>query len=404
MNRLILSPRQMAWLLASIAAIMPFAIDAYLPAVPSMATYFNTSTAYIQTSLSTFLFGQAIGLLVGGSISDIIGRKKIVISGLVIFILSSLSITFTLSADQFMLLRFIQAIGAGMIAAMGAAIVRDFYEGQQAAQMFALIGLIMMLAPLLAPSIGSLLLHFFNWQAVFAFLAIYAFVTLILHILFLPQQNKAIKQNLKTKHLFSDIIQRYISVFRTTPALGFMFLQSFSFASMFCFLTESPYVYMQFFKLSEYQYALLFALNLIAMMSFNRITAWQLKKGTASHHILTFGIIIQFIINLSLFTFSYYNELPTLMIYAILVTISVGTQGFISANTQACFMQFFKEQGGSANGVMLSCQALISASIGYCVTLLHNATAWLMPMMMLTCTITGSLLLWFFSRHIWQNK
>lgn len=403
MNQLSLTPRQMAGLLASIAAIMPFAIDAYLPAVPAMAQSLQVNSAYIQQSLSSFLIGQAIGLIIGGTISDIKGRKPIVLIGLAIFALSSFTLVFIQNIEQLMMARTAQAIGAGMIAAMGGAIVRDYYEGQQAAQMFTLIGLIMMLAPLLAPTIGSALHHLWGWRSIFAFLGCYALIMLIIQTKFLPQK-PIIQQHKQTLSQIShDVVKRYIHVFTTRPALGFLFFQSLSFSAMFCFLTESPFVYMQYFQLSEFHYAWVFALNLVAMMSFNRITAWRLKKGNKSHQILAWGVIIQCLLNICLFILALITTMPPLWLFVMLVCLSVGTQGFIAANTQACFMQFFKAESGSANGVLLSSQALIAASIGYLTTQLHDGSLIIMPMMMMSCSLLGAFLLWSFSRKIWQT-
>lgn len=398
-----LSARQIAWLLASLSAIMPFAIDVYLPAVPAMAETLKVSSADIQQNLSMFLIGQAIGLIIGGTISDIKGRKPIVLCGLIIFALSSLLLMFIETIQQLLFIRFIQAIGAGMIAAMGGAIVRDYYDGQQAAQIFALIGLIMMMAPLLAPTIGSTLHYLFNWQAIFAFLAIYSCLIFIIQFKFLPQ--KTITSNTPSWSILShQILQRYQRVLTTRPALGFLFAQSFSFAAMFCFLTESPFVYMQYFQLSEFHYASVFACNLITMMIFNRITAWKLKQGTAPHKILIYGIILQLLLNVSLCSLVLINPTPSLWLFISLVCLSIGTQGFITANTQACFMQFFKAEGGSASGVLLSAQALIAASVGYLTTQLHNNSLIIMPMMMMFSSLIGISLLWLCSRQIWQNQ
>lgn len=403
MSKHLLSYRQIAWLLASIAAIMPFAIDAYLPAVPAIAHSLNTNSADIQQNLSSFLIGQAFGLIIGGTISDIKGRKPIVLIGLGVFALSSLLLIFINTIEQLLILRFIQAIGAGMIAAMGGAIVRDYYDGQQAAQMFALIGLIMMMAPLLAPTIGSILHYLLGWRAIFAFLAFYAISILFIQIKFLPQKNIIAPQQ-SWSGIVNSIMTRYIRVFSTRTALGFLFMQSFSFAAMFCFLTESPFVYMQYFQLNEFNYAVAFACNLITMMVFNRITAWRLKQGTAPHKILAYGVTLQCILNISLFVTVFINSTPPLWLFISLVCLSIGTQGFVSANTQACFMQSFQAEGGSANGVLLSAQALIAAGVGYLTTQLHNHSLMIMPMMMMFCSLFGASLLWIFSRHIWSKQ
>ena len=145
----------MAALLAMLVAIMPFSVDAYLPAIPAMADSLGADIHRIEQSLSTFMFGVAAGQLVGGSIADIKGRRVVALTGLVVYIASVIGLVFIRSADELLLLRMVQAFGAGMTVVVVGAIVRDNYEGNKAAQMFALIGIIMMGAPLVAPMLGA---------------------------------------------------------------------------------------------------------------------------------------------------------------------------------------------------------------------------------------------------------
>ena len=146
-----LTEKQMAFMLAMLVSIMPFSIDAYLSAIPAMAQSLNADIHRIEQSLSTFMFGVAVGQLVGGSISDMKGRRVVALSGLVIYIVSVTGLVFIQTAEQLLLLRMVQAFGAGMTVVVVGAIVRDNYEGREAAQMFALIGIILMAAPLAAP-------------------------------------------------------------------------------------------------------------------------------------------------------------------------------------------------------------------------------------------------------------
>ena len=153
-QKIALTDKQMAILLATLTAIMPFSIDAYLPAIPNLAQDLNANIHHIEKSLSSFMFGVALGQLMGGSISDVKGRRSVALSGLAIYIVSSLALTLLQSVEQLLFFRMIQAIGGGMAAVLAGAVVRDFYDGRQAAQMFALIGIIMMEAPLAAPMLG----------------------------------------------------------------------------------------------------------------------------------------------------------------------------------------------------------------------------------------------------------
>lgn len=396
-----LSDKQMAALLAMLVAIMPFSVDAYLPAIPAMAEALGADIHRIEQSLSTFMFGVAAGQLVGGSIADIKGRRVVALTGLVVYIASVIGLVFIRSADELLLLRMVQAFGAGMTVVVVGAIVRDNYEGNKAAQMFALIGIIMMGAPLVAPMLGAALKALGGWRLIFGFLALYAAIVwgLLYRFLAKPVHTDAINRS-----IFRTVAARYRHVLSTRPALGFLFFQAFSFSSMFVFLTESSFVYMNLYGLSAHAYAWVFGLNIITMATFNRITAWKLKTGSDAQDILKWGILIQLAANTLMVAAVMLTGMPPLWWLVGCVMVSVGTQGLIVANTQACFMGYFKEEGGSANAVLGVCQSLIGAAVGMLTTWLHNGTPQVMAGMMLAATVCGIVLLLAFSRDAWRTQ
>ena len=391
----------MAALLAMLVAIMPFSVDAYLPAIPAMADSLGADIHRIEQSLSTFMFGVAAGQLVGGSIADIKGRRVVALTGLVVYIASVIGLVFIRSADELLLLRMVQAFGAGMTVVVVGAIVRDNYEGNKAAQMFALIGIIMMGAPLVAPMLGAALKALGGWRLIFGFLALYAAIVwgLLYRFLAKPVHTDAINRS-----IFRTVAARYRHVLSTRPALGFLFFQAFSFSSMFVFLTESSFVYMNLYGLSAHAYAWVFGLNIITMATFNRITAWKLKTGSDAKDILKWGILIQLAANALMVAAVMLTGMPPLWWLVGCVMVSVGTQGLIVANTQACFMGYFKEEGGSANAVLGVCQSLIGAAVGMLTTWLHNGTPQVMAGMMLAATVCGIVLLLAFSRDAWREQ
>lgn len=391
----------MAALLAMLVAIMPFSVDAYLPAIPAMAEALGADIHRIEQSLSTFMFGVAAGQLVGGSIADIKGRRVVALTGLVVYIASVIGLVFIRSADELLLLRMVQAFGAGMTVVVVGAIVRDNYEGNKAAQMFALIGIIMMGAPLVAPMLGAALKALGGWRLIFGFLALYAAIVwgLLYRFLAKPVHTDAINRS-----IFRTVAARYRHVLSTRPALGFLFFQAFSFSSMFVFLTESSFVYMNLYGLSAHAYAWVFGLNIITMATFNRITAWKLKTGSDAQDILKWGILIQLAANALMVAAVMLTGMPPLWWLVGCVMVSVGTQGLIVANTQACFMGYFKEEGGSANAVLGVCQSLIGAAVGMLTTWLHNGTPQVMAGMMLAATVCGMVLLLAFSRDAWRER
>lgn len=400
--RAALSDKKMALLLATMVAVMPLSVDAYLPAIPSLAKDLAADVHMIEKSLSTFMFGVALGQLSGGSLSDVKGRRTVALLGLGIYVAASLALSLLQSVEQLLALRMVQAVGGGMAAVMAGAVVRDFYQGRQAAQMFALIGIIMMAAPLAAPMLGSLLQALGGWRLIFGFLVAYAALVCYLVWRFLPASGGSGRLD---HHFLRDVLVRYYRVLRTKPALGFLFFQAFSFGSMFVFLTESPFIYMSLYGLSPHAYAWVFGCNILTMAAFNRTTAWRLKRGSNAEDILLWGIAVQLLANVAMVGAVVLGHgMPPLPLLVGCAMLSVGTQGLITANTQACFMSHFREIGGSANAVLMASTSLIGALTGWLATLLHNGTAYVMPLMMLSSTIAGVLLLLAFSRGVWAKK
>ena len=391
MNQKTLSDKQMAILLAIMVAIMPFSVDAYLPAIKNIAVDLHTDIHLIERSLSTFILGVSAGQLLGGSLSDIKGRKNIALTGLLIYIIASIILIFVNSANQLMVLRLLQALGGGMTAVTVGAIIRDNYDGKYAAQMFALIGIIMM---------GAVLQNLGGGRSIFAFLCFYGASVFALLWRFLPKRKQA---EPFTRHIFHNILMRYRRVLGQKQALGFLFFQATSFSSMMVFLTESPFVYMELYGLTPQQYAWAFGCNIITMATFNRITAWRLKRDSSTQDILLWGIVIQLLTNLILGASVLIMGLPPFAVVVLCVMLSVGTQGLVVANTQALFMQHFREDSGSANALLSANQSLTGAMVGFLATVLHNGTAQILAWLMPTCTIVGVILLWHFSRSQWKR-
>lgn len=289
------SRHKFASLLAMLIGIMPLSIDAYLPSLPQIALALHSDIHHIEKSISTFIFGVALGQLIGGSLSDIKGRRRILLLGLLIYVAATIALIFVQTVDQLLILRMLQALGGGMSSVIVGALVRDHYHGKDTAQMFALIGVILAIAPLVAPMLGAVLQSMGGWRSVFVFLAAYATLVFVLFFKMLPKNTQP--SGRLTWAQVQDMGSRYRMVLTTKPALGFLFYQAASFSSMMAFLTESPFVYMQLYGLTTHQYALVFASNMIMMVACNRLTAFGLRRDWTSAHLLKIGIAIQLMAN-----------------------------------------------------------------------------------------------------------
>ena len=174
--------------LGGVVALAPLSIDAYLPAIPAMAVYFDVNIVAVNLSLSTYVLGAAMGQFFGGALSDFLGRRRLGIAGLLMFVVCSLLITVATSIEKVWLLRALQALGGGVASVICMAQVRDIYPPEEVGKKIANVILVMLVAPTVAPMIGALLMQL-GWKSIFYFLALYAGLYLMIYFFYVPETN-----------------------------------------------------------------------------------------------------------------------------------------------------------------------------------------------------------------------
>ena len=179
-------PRNLIFFVGALVAIGPLSLDAYLPAMPAMADAFHVGIVRINNTISIYLVGYGLGQFFGGAFSDQIGRKRIGLIGLTIFMLASLAIAFSTTVEQAQSLRFVQAIGGGFSTVICMAIVRDVYHVDELGRRMAMVTLIMLASPVIAPTLGATVLRF-GWPAIFFFQAAYAATLAIVYATTVPE-------------------------------------------------------------------------------------------------------------------------------------------------------------------------------------------------------------------------
>ncbi len=375
-----------AVLLAMTMALAPLALDTYLPAFPAMAESLGVSVHEISLSISVYVFVLAFGQLVAGPLSDRWGRGPVMLSGLAIFGLASYLISRTSSLEGLLALRVVQAFGGGWAAVCVPALVRDRLSGMEAARFFSLIGLIMILAPAVAPSVGSLILSRFSWPAIFLMLTGYAFVLILLlrWVLFSGRRSpRAVIHTL-------SVGQRYRAVFATRPALRFMLLQTFSFALMLLFITHSSFIYQGHYGASPAKFALLFGANIVLMIIAN-LTNRRLLRRHLPEHILRWSVTLQAVGIVLLLAVSIF--LPVLGLFLPAMMITIGAMGAITPNTQACFMEYFANNGGTAAALLGATQFSVAGLISAASSLLPE-TVLAIVMAQAACSLLCLVLVW----------
>ncbi|WP_258405323.1 multidrug effflux MFS transporter [Shewanella mesophila] len=354
-------------MLSAIVAITPLAIDMYLPAMATLAASFNSSITTVQQSLSLYLAGYALGMLTFGPIADRIGRRPLVIIGLSGFMLISLSLAFVTNVELFLGLRFLQAfIGAGATVVVPG-YIKEVY-GSNTAKGMSYVSLIMMLAPLIAPTIGSLILELGEWHLIFFILAFYALALLILVSTKLRMPSDSQLESRSQKSFFGA----YAVVF-TKPGVKLNIasgvMTSFAF---FCYLTASPFVYMEVFALDKSLFAILFSTNVGALMLANVINS-RIVGRFGSRRMLKVSTFLAAIAGSALLTV---NLLGLSFHYTVAMLIPfMGFLGVMSVNADAIVLMKFQQETGTATAVIGTLRFGFGALAGPLLALFYTGTA-----------------------------
>ncbi|WP_293682937.1 MFS transporter, partial [uncultured Phenylobacterium sp.] len=158
------TPWGLVILLGSLTAMGPLAIDMYLGSLPDIGASLRASPGQAQATVAAFLAGMALGQIFYGPWSDRVGRRIPILAGIAIFTLASIGCAMAATIDQLLVGRFVQALGACAGGVVSRAVVRDQFSHTETARMLSLMMLIMGIAPILAPLIGSLLLVVGGWR------------------------------------------------------------------------------------------------------------------------------------------------------------------------------------------------------------------------------------------------
>lgn len=348
-------------LLAVLSSVTPLAVDAYLPSMPDIAQDLGVKINKIELTVSIFLIFFALGQLSGGILSDRLGRKKTALLGLLGFCISSFALFFSNSLDSLYLFRATQAFFGAMATVNSAAIVRDLFHGKEAAKIFSAIASIMMIAPMIAPALGSLVITFFTWNYIFLFLGIYSFIVMIVIYFKLPLTG--IKSKTKIKEAYKKVLTH-------KQAMGYILAVSFGFSGMFIFIEKSSFIYMEYFLISKEYFPLFFGANVLMMIILTKVSM-KLIQTIDTRKVLKSGIILQLIAGLALVGFSFEASIYT--IFAAMV-LYVGSLGFIFGNAMALALDYFKEDSGVANSVIGVSEFTIAGVIGFLASLVHSET------------------------------
>lgn len=372
------------FILGTLSAIGPFSIDMYLPGFPAIARDLNTDVATVSLSLSSFFIGICAGQLLYGPLLDRYGRKTPLYFGLSLYLLTSLACAFVTSVDALIVLRFLQAVGGcvGMVASR--AMVRDLFPVEESAKVFSMLMLVIGVSPLIAPTLGGYIAAGPGWHYIFIALA-------VMSAAILAGVHYALPESREPDPDFSlrppVIIGNFLSIFREPQFYTYAFTGSIASAGLYAYISGSPLVFMEIFRVTEQQYGWIFA-GIAAGLIFSSQMNSLLLRRFSSRSILVVALSAQSLVGASLLLGTW-NGMLDVYGTVFLIFLFLCCQGFTFPNASALSMAPFKKQAGSASALTGAIQMGLGALASAMVSVFNYHSAVPMTAVMACCAVSA---------------
>ena len=329
-------------LLGALAAFPPLVTDMYLPALPVMTAEFQTTASAVQMSLATCILGLAIGQLVFGPLSDKWGRKPLLKSALLLFILATVAILFSPTIEMLNICRFFQGLGGAGGVVLSRSVATDCYSGRELAKSLAIIGAINGIAPVTAPVIGGLFSEAIGWKGIFGILLA---IGVLLYVVSIPFRESHTSEKHYAGSLTSLFIQAGI-LFKNSVYVRYVLIFGMANASLFGYISSASFIIQNDFGLSELMFGILFGINSMAIGS-GSILSLKFKQITNAIHIGCAGMF-----GCSVLQLCNYNLGFGFWGYEILVFIMLFSVGMVFTSSTTLAMTEGKSKIGWASAIV----------------------------------------------------
>ncbi|HEX8012747.1 MAG TPA: multidrug effflux MFS transporter [Casimicrobiaceae bacterium] len=359
----------MTVLLGALIALAPLAMDIYLASMPSMTRALSATPEQVQLTLSLYMYGWGATQIVVGPLTDRFGRKPALIAGLLLFIVASLASAASRTIEMLIAARVAQSVGMATVAVVPRAIVRDLYTGEDAARILSLMGIVLGIAPIVAPIIGSHLHVWFGWQSNFIFVAAYGAIALFCVIAAFPE---TIRSRDARATAPAVIAANYRRLLRSRRYIGYVLVAAFASSGLFAFLAGSAFVFVSVLGTGEEGFGFLFG----AVMLGNLIGATvgsRLVVRLGIDRMLGYSTWLMLVAGIAVAALAWARVSHPLAIVApmflfmiaLMTTMPQATAGGLSA---------FPEIAGSAASVLLFCQFVLASTAALIVGMTFDGT------------------------------
>lgn len=379
-----------AIVLGLITAVGPFAIDMYLPALPSIGGALQASPNAVQMSLMAFFITMGVCQLAYGPLADMIGRKAPIYAGLLIFAAGSIGCALAPDIYTLIAFRVVQALGACAGMVVPRAIVRDMYTGHDATRLMSLLMLVVSISPILAPLTGSLIIAAFGWRAVFWALTIAAAVAFLLA---LTQLKETRASHHRAQSSWAGALAGYRTLMGDRTFIGLTLIGAFGISSFFVYLANASFVIINHYGLSPTAFSLCFALNAASFFGVSQLTARMTAKYGLPRviRVAVRGFAATMVVGAAVFVAGI-DSLPVMMVS---LFVGYGFLGLVLPTTAVLSLEDHGEIAGTASALMGALQFVVGAAVMALSALAANGA----PKPMVVCIAACAVTAWVITRY-----
>ncbi len=351
-------------LLSFLTALGPLSMDMYLPSLPDIGRTLSAPVLQVQLTISSYLFGFAVGQIFYGPVSDRLGRRPVLLVALIVYALATIGCAAARSIDALIGLRFLQALGGAGAIVLARAVVRDLYSGVRAGRELSLMGAITGVAPIVAPVIGGALQTFFGWRATFVLLVMVAVVVGATAARLLPE---TLRERPKTPFSLRAIGAMYGSVVVHRGFLAYLAILTVTFVGLFAWISGAPVVMQTAtYGLTPFIFGVSFALGSAGYVVGTFLAARVVMRfgldrliGIGTAAMACGGLAMASVVALAL---------PHVLWFVSAMTLYLAGLGFALPSTMAGALTPFHDRAGTASSVMGFAQqtgaAITAAAVG----------------------------------------
>lgn len=375
--------------LGGLTALPPLSMDMYLPALPEVTDSLHSPAATVQLTLTACLMGMALGQLVVGPMSDKWGRRRPLLTGLLIYVAATAACAFAPTTELLVGFRLVQGLAGAAGIVIARAMVRDLYDGVAMARFFSTLMLISGVAPVAAPLIGGQILRLTDWRGVFVVLTA---VGAALSLLVWRRLPETLPPERRQSGGVGQALRAMGALLTDRVFTGYMLAGGFAFAALFAYISASPFVVQDIYGASPQTFSLLFGANSIGLVAAGQINGKLLIGRVSLDKALAFGFAVVTVAAaaLLLMTSGVFGKVP-LAAVATGLFVLMSAMGLAMPNTNALALMRSRDAAGSASALLGTSTYLLGAIASPLVGIAGEHTAVPMATVQLVCALAAVL-------------